>query len=169
MTVYVIGCGEDGPLKVGFTRGDATGRLYALQTAHHEPLRVVAEYQGDVALERRIHERLAAYRLNGEWFENSPEVLKIIDEVAADYEPPAGGNPGPLFVPEPRRLIDDNPLAGLVPILAQTIQAIAEKSTADQGQDGLIAELLERLVNENKDLRRRVDILERIFLSGVKS
>lgn len=70
--VYFIG-GAEGPVKIGSTV-DVVKRLATLQTAHPQPLSVLATSRGGIAVEREYHQRFAAFRLRGEWFERAPEV-----------------------------------------------------------------------------------------------
>lgn len=77
--VYFIRSGSDGPIKIGFTR-NLGARLHQLQTGHPVGLRVVHAVPGDVLLERALHERFAAHRLEGEWFHPHREILGFIRE-----------------------------------------------------------------------------------------
>lgn len=67
MAVYLIQAGDAGPVKIGFTENVA-GRLIKMQADNHEPLRVLALYEGDKTHEATLHELFASVRLAGEWF-----------------------------------------------------------------------------------------------------
>jgi hypothetical protein len=69
--IYVIGGEGLAPVKVGVTANLAQ-RLSALQTSAPARLSVLWTTPGDVALERELHTRLAAYRTSGEWFDLTP-------------------------------------------------------------------------------------------------
>lgn len=76
-------------VKVGMTGGDVYDRFNAFKTyCASEPYIVgVIETDDPHTLERQIHKRVEAYRLNGEFFEISDEyVLKLISEYNPMYE-----------------------------------------------------------------------------------
>jgi len=79
--VYFIRSKTGGPVKIGVSR-DVNKRLGALQTAHPYRLVVVATiHNGGVSAERSLHEQFAEFRLNGEWFEWSPGLGRLIDDL----------------------------------------------------------------------------------------
>ena len=75
--VYFIGA-ESGPIKIGIASNPKM-RLATLQTAHHEKLTILAVTGGGQEAERKYHERFAAFRLQGEWFDRNPELITEID------------------------------------------------------------------------------------------
>lgn len=80
-TIYFVQAeGEPAsPIKIGFTAGKTTEkRLKSLQTAHPKKLGVVTTIPGTLRQEQDLHERFKAYRLQGEWFSASPELLAWI-------------------------------------------------------------------------------------------
>lgn len=80
--VYFIRSG-DGPIKIGLAL-DVEKRLRGLQTAHHEPLSVLAVTGGGQPQEIAYHRRFAAHRLHGEWFEPHEDILAEIERLKAD-------------------------------------------------------------------------------------
>jgi hypothetical protein len=78
---YFFQAGENGPIKVGWTR-NLPVRLRALRATSPEPLKLLGVMKGAEA-EEHCHARLAAFRLHGEWFMPSPVVLDFIRENAA--------------------------------------------------------------------------------------
>ena len=78
MAVYFVQAGVFGPIKIGHTDSDPQKRIATIQTAHHEKLRLLACVQGSRADERALHQRFAEFRLHGEWFQASPELLDCI-------------------------------------------------------------------------------------------
>ena len=76
--VYFIGPPEDGPIKIGMTRGRTDKRLALLQTATHVPL-VVLGSVGSVwpQTEKMIHTLLRPHCLRGEWFERVPALALL--------------------------------------------------------------------------------------------
>lgn len=80
-TVYFLRIGDGGPIKVGFTRGNPSGRIAQLQLACPWKLQIIGFLAGSKHYERALHERLAAYRMMGEWFEPASDVVRLIDQV----------------------------------------------------------------------------------------
>ena len=77
--VYFIGpANDDGPIKIGFTAGEAKNRLRSLQTGHPHPLKILAVFEGSVNMEKEVHRRFAEARVHGEWFNRTPELLQMI-------------------------------------------------------------------------------------------
>jgi len=77
--VYFLRVGDDGPIKIGFTR-DIIRRLRGLQTAHPEEIRLLAKIvvRFPRQLEREVHARFAHLRISGEWFRAEPELLDYV-------------------------------------------------------------------------------------------
>ena len=76
--VYFIQSARGVPIKIGMAR-DIGKRLEALQTAHPHRLLVLGVIpRGGRLVERQLHERFAAQRLLGEWFECSKELMEAI-------------------------------------------------------------------------------------------
>lgn len=77
--IYFIRQGEDGPVKIGFARdaGAVDTRLRTFQTGHSETLHLLGMRPGDLADEAALHQRFAAARLRGEWFEPTAELLEL--------------------------------------------------------------------------------------------
>jgi hypothetical protein len=77
--VYFIGA-ADGPIKIGRAFVPEQ-RLKDIQCGYPYPLSVLATVKGGAGLERAYHERYAAHRLNGEWFDRAPEILAEIERL----------------------------------------------------------------------------------------
>lgn len=75
MPVYFIQAGDNGPVKIGFSRKDATERMEQLQAYHYEKLFLRRVMPGLHLTERSVHQRFASLRLRGEWFTWSEEML----------------------------------------------------------------------------------------------
>lgn len=73
--VYFISDGHR--VKIGVTR-DLPGRLRKLQTGNSRPLSIVRTVIGDQTEETDMHERFAAYRLQGEWFRNEGDLASYL-------------------------------------------------------------------------------------------
>lgn len=82
--VYFIQGECGGAIKVGYAK-DVSERLKGLQTGYPDKLKVITMIPGNVYLERKIHEELAGYRLNGEWFKPYEFVLNKIKEYQEEY------------------------------------------------------------------------------------
>lgn len=64
-------------IKIRWSRNVAT-RVATLQTANADPIHLLATIPGARSLERQLHERFAAARVSGEWFEATPDLLAYI-------------------------------------------------------------------------------------------
>lgn len=77
--VYAIESVKLKIIKIGFTT-DLHQRLHNLQGGCPDELRIKACWPGTVNDEREIHRRFDAFRVQGEWFNPSDEVLAYIAE-----------------------------------------------------------------------------------------
>jgi hypothetical protein len=79
--VYFVQGLMGGPIKIG-TAGDVEARFKAIQACSPVPLRVLHVIRDTGrTIEAKIHRRFALYRLHGEWFENTGELLQYIHEL----------------------------------------------------------------------------------------
>lgn len=67
--VYVIGCDEFRPVKIGFTRYSVTERMMRLQTGCPYEFKLLAFFPCGREIEKLLHEVLEDYHVRGEWFE----------------------------------------------------------------------------------------------------
>jgi hypothetical protein len=74
--IYFIG-GDTGAIKIGLARSPER-RLISLQCGSPIQLRILAQGPGSQRDERALHQRFAAHRLHGEWFEPHPTILAEI-------------------------------------------------------------------------------------------
>lgn len=79
--VYFIACVETMRVKIGFTKGNPIARLKALQTGSASTLVLMACHPGSLETERDLHNRFAAHRVHGEWFEASEEMLEYLSMI----------------------------------------------------------------------------------------
>lgn len=103
--VYFIQIGEDGPIKIGMSRGNPIRRLQAMQTGMPYELRVmgvVAEEFGRT--EGQLHERFDHLRLRGEWFRPEADLIAFIK---ANAKPFNDGNP-PMPRPVEERISEED-------------------------------------------------------------
>lgn len=75
--VYFIGCPETLRLKIGHAI-NPYARLSALQTGSPTKLVMTAMHPGSHEDERKLHEKFAAHRLHGEWFELHEDIFEYI-------------------------------------------------------------------------------------------
>lgn len=78
--VYFVQSVSGGPIKIGCAV-DPLSRLETLQTSYPGPLRLLAVTDGGYRLERQLHEQFSQYRIHGEWFLSSPELLEYIQSL----------------------------------------------------------------------------------------
>lgn len=84
-SVYFISdMSDDGPIKVGMTKGNPFARMAELQTGNPRRLRILGVMRGDADLERLFHRLFARGRLSGEWFGRTPALMAIIAEFARE-------------------------------------------------------------------------------------
>lgn len=76
--VYFIRMGDDGPVKIGIAK-DPQGRLRDLQVGCPFPLKLLATVSGGMEKEQRLHEELQEFRMEGEWFQPTPEVFAVVE------------------------------------------------------------------------------------------
>jgi hypothetical protein len=82
--IYAVQCGASGPIKIGKAK-DPQGRLGELQVGNWEKLNLLA-YQTcseDNWLERQLHSKYAQYKVRGEWFMPSEQILQLVERIKA--------------------------------------------------------------------------------------
>lgn len=77
-----------GPIKIGCSRSP-TRRAYEMSFADRPKLAVIAAVEGVFGDENELHRRFASSRVIGEWFEPTPELVALIDEIKATGQPPS--------------------------------------------------------------------------------
>jgi hypothetical protein len=75
--VYFIQARNGGPIKIGWAK-DPEQRLANMQVANAEPLVIRTAVKSKPQAEKKLHERFAAKRVRGEWFEPCPEIEYLI-------------------------------------------------------------------------------------------
>ena len=81
--VYFIRSERGGPIKIG--RSVQVGaRLRTFQTAHADRLVVLATAPGDRHTEHALHQRFSRWHVDGEWYEDAPDVLACVEYVARE-------------------------------------------------------------------------------------
>lgn len=85
--------GMSGPVKIGCT-DDQKGRLDNLSAKSPFPLEFLASFPGDHVMEARLHRHFIQSNTHSEWFQWTPQLQVVIDDVAA-------GTFNPTWLPEP--------------------------------------------------------------------
>lgn len=80
--IYFIQAGTDGPIKIGYVKGDIRKRLSQLQTSNPEELKCIGYMEGGRYEENRTHARFESAHLRGEWFSPTDELLLHIRNCA---------------------------------------------------------------------------------------
>lgn len=104
--IYFVRVKPDGPIKIGVT-GDTTPetRIVGIQVGCPWEIELIGSVPGEWSDEQRLHQRLSAYRLRGEWFSPHEKVLEAIAHVLKDgFPPPAAPLHLPNIEPDPRVL-----------------------------------------------------------------
>lgn len=89
--VYFFRIGEDGPIKIGFTKR-IRHRLAVVQVDNPSMVRLIAVMEGGRKEEFVLHKRFEEHRLYGEWFDPDNELVAFISTlqplnlVAADFQ-----------------------------------------------------------------------------------
>jgi len=79
--VYFIAANET-LVKIG-TTANLRARLSALQTSSIHTLRLLATIPGGPTLEKLLHKQFRHARVRGEWFERTPELEELLQELAS--------------------------------------------------------------------------------------
>lgn len=91
--IYFARPDQSSRVKIGFTAGAPSDRLAHLQTACPTRLRLIGAMAGDEAVERWLHDRFAADRLEGEWFRMSADLAWVAASCNAEFLLLAGREP----------------------------------------------------------------------------
>ena len=67
--IYFITQEDDRYVKIGYADKDANRRLLDLQIGNPHELYLYAFIDGDIALEKELHERFKKFHIRGEWFQ----------------------------------------------------------------------------------------------------
>lgn len=79
--VYFIQSGENGPIKIGFTK-NIENRMRALKTSSPYPLVLIGYFKSNRKLEKQLHRQFKEHKTkkNGEWFLPNAELLNLIEK-----------------------------------------------------------------------------------------
>ena len=74
---------SDGAVKIGLSsRGSLLRRFSQIQVSMADPMNALLVLEGSADQEAGLHELYASSRLNGEWFEQSQDLMELIAELA---------------------------------------------------------------------------------------
>ena len=80
MTVYFIQAGENGPVKIGFTAGNAQRRMHDLQIGNPVKLCLLYVYDNqDKTLESELRSMFRHIKIRGEWFHPTRELMEYVE------------------------------------------------------------------------------------------
>ena len=86
--IYFIQAGDNGPVKIGYTKKDPDARMASLQTGSHDKLKLIGHRSGSTIKERELHQTFDKSRIRGEWFEPTSNLLGFINakSLQEDYD-----------------------------------------------------------------------------------
>jgi hypothetical protein len=82
---YVYFVSDGAAIKIG-RAVDVVARLRALQVSHQQPLTLLATLLAHRSIEGLLHRRFRTSRVNGEWFQATPDLLALIERVKAGQD-----------------------------------------------------------------------------------
>jgi hypothetical protein len=100
--IYVIQVEGTQFYKIGYTQVSAKKRRQSLQVGNQNKLIIVASFEGNKDKERAIHQHLASYATDGEWF-NLPDKYLIDSLETIESVPKLASGKARLTI-----VIDDN-------------------------------------------------------------
>jgi hypothetical protein len=80
--VYLVGAVEAKAVKIGYSARPLV-RLSQIQTGSPFVVELLSVIDGDVGTEAVAHSKFRKYRMRGEWFKWSPEIIEWFDEKAS--------------------------------------------------------------------------------------
>lgn len=117
--VYFVQIEGGGPIKIGLTTSDPRRRHKGLKTGCPWPTVLLGAIPGGRDDERKLHQELIEFRMEGEWFSPHPDVLAAIDGALAS----------PLaWRPARRQPKHDHPIAHYRAANGVTLHELAKRS-----------------------------------------
>lgn len=83
--IYFVRAADSDAIKIGYAE-DVSARIQGMQTGNHKELILLAVMPGEQCDEAEIHQRFAASRLQGEWFEETQPLLNLIDVARETFD-----------------------------------------------------------------------------------
>ena len=81
--IYFVQAVTGGPIKIGIAQ-DPPRRLWRIQSGNPSRLRITHTMPGSLEVERTLHKRFKAHRLEGEWFVATPALARLAGAIPAD-------------------------------------------------------------------------------------
>jgi len=88
--VYFIHSASQHRIKIGVS-SVPRHRMSTLQTSFSDPLTLLGACEGGIELESRLHDELASFRRQGEWFDDCPEVRAVVQRQTQTWQSPEKG------------------------------------------------------------------------------
>jgi hypothetical protein len=79
ITGFVYFMESGGFIKIGWAL-DPLFRLKTISAMSPVPVKIVGMFEGDLKVEKAVHEKFSEYRHHGEWFSKSPEIVSFIEQ-----------------------------------------------------------------------------------------
>lgn len=79
--IYFIANEEQKIVKIGYTKENPSNRLYSIQVGNPYVLNIIGIMEGNVELERELHNTFKSMRLQGEWFSLNGIIENYIAEM----------------------------------------------------------------------------------------
>lgn len=80
--IYFIQSGEDGPIKIGYSKNDPQERKSTFDTGNPDNLRLLGVMEGELLDEQKLQDRFDYARKKGEWFWPVRELVDFIDSLS---------------------------------------------------------------------------------------
>jgi hypothetical protein len=77
--IYFIQCGNDGPIKIGYTDRETNIRMAAMQVCCPYELKIIGLMEGSYSEEQELHKIFKYHRIRGEWFSNTREIINYLN------------------------------------------------------------------------------------------
>lgn len=79
--VYFVSAGDF--IKIGKSTGNPKARIQTLQTGCPYKIEVIGWINGDVCLEKELHQRFSKHKAHGEWFKNHSDITDYLTKESA--------------------------------------------------------------------------------------
>jgi hypothetical protein len=111
--IYFAQCGDK--IKVGISR-DVASRLAQLRTGAGGPIQLIAAVDGDLKIEKALHNKLRQFHLDGEWYRDCAETRAAIQNSLNNF---------------PKAMPSRKPKSGSNLLFAQVAKVIWPNKTAE--------------------------------------
>lgn len=84
--VYFMRSTDTGRIKIGYSK-DVLRRRNEIQAAHGGAIQILLTISGGPTMEGELHQRFAAHKVFGEWFEPAAEILAFVEAELEKFKP----------------------------------------------------------------------------------